>query len=455
MLSRFTVSNYKSFSSSQCLSMEAGKIRSNTERVYIENQFKLLKFLAIYGANASGKSSLVDAFSFAQEVIVNGIPVGCNNDYCRINEANRNLPSTFSFVIKIGERKYEYGFEILLSIGEFTSEHLFEITKTSLQKTIFSRDITAGTYEVTSFFKGNEVNSRLKIYAEDIAKDGSALLLRQMNQNKGSLYTSYPELGIYKKVYRWFKHALSVNNPDRPVTNYPYITNEEHVAQISSLLDAFGTGIAEFKVVTVPNDKVTSSIPKDLFEHIVERLNDQRKHAEKHNLSNMPSIMLRADDNSMFIIQIDGDEISCKTIEFVHKNSSAIFSLSEESDGTIRLLDLIEVLLCDDDERVYVIDEINRRFHPLLTRKFIEEYLKLAKKRNIQLIVTTHESELMSFDLLRKDEIAFVSKNEFGESSYFSMETFDARFDKKVRNAYLHGDYGAIPTFKEITIDHE
>lgn len=453
MLSRFTVSNYKSFNDAQCLSMDAGKIRSNAERVYAESNFKLLKFLAIYGANASGKSSLVEAFSFAQEVITNGLPVGCNNDYCRINESNRDRITTFSFVIKIGEKKYDYGFEVLLSSGEFTSEHLYEITKTSIQKTIFSRNIVDGTYEVTSFFKGSEVNSRLQIYAEDICKDGSALLLRQMNQNKGSLYTTYPELAIYKKVFNWFKYSLSVNYPDQPVTNYPYITNEENVLQVSSLLDAFGTGIVEFRVVTVPNDKVTANIPKDLLEHIFERLNEQKKFAEKHNLQRMPSIMLRADDNSMYIIQIVDDVLSCKTIEFVHKNSTALFSLSEESDGTIRLLDLIEVLLCADEERVYVIDEINRRFHPLLTRKFIEEYLKLAKKRNIQLIVTTHESELMSFDLLRKDEIAFIAKNESGASSYFSMETFDARFDKKVRNAYLHGEYGAIPTFKDIIIE--
>lgn len=58
-----------------------------------------------------------------------------------------------------------------------------------------------------------------------------------------------------------------------------------------------------------------------------------------------------------------------------------------------------------------IIDEKNRRFHPLLTYKFVEEYLKLAADRNIQLIVTTHESKLMDFDLLRKDEIAFVDKD--------------------------------------------
>lgn len=158
--------------------------------------------------------------------------------------------------------------------------------------------------------------------------------------------------------------------------------------------------------------------------------------------------MLRSsDDNSMFIIQLIKNAVQCKTLEFKHKATDAIFSIDEESDGTIRLLDLIEVLLSKEDGKVYVIDEINRRFHPLLTYKFVEEYLKLAPERNIQLIVTTHESKLMDFDLLRKDEIGFVDKDEMGKSSIFSLDSFGERFDKKVCKAYLNGAYGAIPKF--------
>lgn len=452
MLCCFNVSNFKSFNTEQCLSMEAGKIRSNSDRLYTEDGFKLLKFLAIYGANSSGKSALVNALSFAQEVITREIPTGHNNEYCRISEDNKNKPSHFEFVIKIGQKKYEYGFDILLIKGEFIKEHLTEITKTAIKKTIFMRDIANGTYDVTSYFRSEEINSRLKIYAEDICKDGSTLFLRTMNQNKGSLYSSFPEIDIFRKVFYWFKYHLSVNFPDRPVTNYPYITSEKNISQISTLLNAFGTGVTNFKVVNVPIEKVTANIPKELFEQIVERLNEDRKHANQAKLKENPTIMLRAEDNSMFFIESDGDEYSCSTIEFSHNNSLSSFALSEESDGTIRLLDLIEVLLGDDKERILIIDEINRRFHPLMTRKFVEEYLKQAITQNTQLIVTTHESELMTFDLLRKDEIAFISKNEEGASVCYSMMNFDARFDKRVRTAYLHGEYGAIPSFKEFKL---
>jgi AAA15 family ATPase/GTPase len=110
---------------------------------------------------------------------------------------------------------------------------------------------------------------------------------------------------------------------------------------------------------------------------------------------------------------------------------------------------MIEVLLNADNDKVFVIDEINRRFHPLLTYKFVEKYLELADERNIQLIVSTHESKLMDFKLLRKDEISFVSKNDLGETEFYSLERFGERFDKKIVASYLQGEYGAIPIFQD------
>ena len=74
--------------------------------------------------------------------------------------------------------------------------------------------------------------------------------------------------------------------------------------------------------------------------------------------------------------------------------------------------------------------------------------MELANEREIQLIVTTHESKIMDFDLLRKDEINFVNKNKYGRSEVYSLERFSERFDKKISLAYLKGEYGAIPIFE-------
>ncbi len=450
MLSEFKVGNFLSFDEIQTFSMEAGKVRSKIDRVYLDNNFKLLKFMAIYGANASGKSNLVSAFDFAQTVIVGGVPTGCSNCYCRLKDDNKTKSTSFEFTIKIGNEKYVYGFDILLSSASFVTEYLKQIRYGTTYKTIFFRDISTGKYEVDSFFRDAAINERLKIYAEDIKEDSSILFLRLMNQNKDSLYADDSDIKIYRRVYNWFKYKLSVNYPERPITNYSYLMDSESVNQIGKLLSAFGTGVSEFVIAKVALEKVTANVPKDIMQNIIDNLNEQKKLCKEKDLNTVPAVMLRsAKDNSMFIIELEDDSLQCKTLEFMHQKTNAVFSLDEESDGTIRLLDLIEVLLSKDSERIYIIDEINRRFHPLLTYKFIEEYLNLALTRNIQLIVTTHESKLMDFDLLRKDEIGFIDKDENGISTIFSLDTFSERFDKKVCKAYFEGNYGAIPRFKD------
>lgn len=449
MLLKFDVENFLSFDKVQTFSMEAGKVRNNIDRVYTNDQFKLLKFMAIYGANASGKSNLVSAFDFAQTVILRGTPSDCSNCYCRLREENKNKPSHFEFIIKIGDEKYVYGFDLLINSATLVTEYLKLKRYGTTYKTVFYRDIPTGKFEVDTYFKDAAINERLKIYAEDVREDSSILFLRLMNQNKDSLYTTPSDIVIFKRVYNWFKYKLSVNYPDRPITSYSYLLDSESVDQIGRLLSSFGTGVSEFSIASIPMEKVITNVPKDVLQEVIDTLNEQKKHYEEKNIRKTPAVMLRsAEYNLMFIIELKGDDVECKTLEFKHERTNAVFSLEEESDGTIRLLDLIEVLLSKDQERIYIIDEINRRFHPLLTYKFVEEYLKLASTRNIQLIVTTHESKLMDFDLLRKDEIGFIDKDEYGRSTIFSLDTFSERFDKKVCKAYFEGNYGAIPKFR-------
>ena len=77
-------------------------------------------------------------------------------------------------------------------------------------------------------------------------------------------------------------------------------------------------------------------------------------------------------------------------------------------------------------------------------------FFNIARQRNIQLIVTTHESRLMDFELLRRDEIWFVNKRNTGESDIYSLEEYNERFDKKIDKAYLEGRYGGVPIFTTI-----
>ena len=93
---------------------------------------------------------------------------------------------------------------------------------------------------------------------------------------------------------------------------------------------------------------------------------------------------------------------------------------------------------------------MDRCLHPSLTRKFIQQFFECTQGRAVQLIVTTHESYLMDFKLLRRDEIWFVDKKKEGDSLMYSLEEYNERFDKKIDKAYLEGRYGGVPLFSTL-----
>lgn len=459
MLIRFNVKNFLSFAGredggTEEFSMIAGKVQKKKEHIYDDGKIKLLKFAAIYGANASGKSNLVKAIDFMKETIINGLPKGHTEKYCRVKPENKSKESYFEFEIKLGEKYYSYGFEIILNESKFISEWLVELKSDNKEKIIFNRDIQKGKYKFGEFLeKEKELINKLRVYAEDIKDDSSALFLSIMNKNKKNLYENYKTISILKETYFWVNDNLDVNYPDRPISNYSYMANAKNVEEVCKFISAFGIGIKNFKMVDVSVDKVTNKLPQSIKDRLMSDLEKRRAEIKKEKNIEKIAFIMRS-NKDFFILNIDkNQEIICKTIQFSHEKSEVFFSLDEESDGTIRLLDLLEVFLSNKDktrDKTYVIDELDRCLHPSLSYKFIKIFLQRAKKSNIQLIVTTHESRLMDFDLLRRDEIWFVNKKSSGESDIYSLEEYNERFDKKIDKAYLEGRYGGVPIFSTV-----
>ncbi len=449
MLIRFNVSNFLSFDQLQEFSMIGGKVRSKTEHIEDDKSIKLLKFAAVYGANASGKSNLIEAIDFARTTIVDGLPDGYSNRYHKTQASNKEKSSYFEFEVKIEDKYYAYGFEIVLNKGHIISEWLIELLANGKDQEIFTRNIEERAYSI-GYFKNDEILNRLNVYAQDVMSEDSKLFLTIMNENKNNLYEKYPELNVYRKIYRWFQKQLDINYPDRPISNYSYFIIEKNTSEISNIISAFGTGISNVKIVEANTESVAQKIPKDVLEEVVSQLEKQAKKLKDSKTKNQIGILLRG-DKEFFVFNVNkDDEVQIMTIEFEHFNSESYFSLSEESDGTRRLLDLIEVLLSKNSNKIYVIDEIDRCLHPQLTYKLIESYLEMCKESQRQLIVTTHESRLLDFDLLRRDEIWFVDKDKNGHSSLYSLEAYNERFDKKIDKAYLEGRYGGVPIFSTV-----
>ena len=449
MLIRFNVSNFLSFDEMQEFSMIGGKVRSKKEHIYDDKTLKLLKFAAIYGANASGKSNLITAIDFAKKTIVESLPNGYSNKYHKVQQANKDKISYFEFEIKLNDKYYAYGFEIILQKGSIVSEWLVELSETTPDKEIFIRDTINGTYQINENLS-KEVYDRLNIYAQDVASEDSKLFLTIMNENKSDLYEKYQELELYRVIYNWFKNKLDINYLDRPVSNYSYFMVEKEADEICDIISAFGTGIAKFRMVEASIENIAQKVPKAVLENVVSDLEKESKKLKEDNSDETIGVLLRS-RKEFFVFNVNKeDKVQIRTIEFEHFNSESLFTLSEESDGTRRLLDLIEILLEGNSGKTYIIDEVDRCLHPQLTYKLMETYFKIAQKSPRQLIVTTHEAHLLDFDLLRRDEIWFVDKDNNGHSSLYSLEAYNERFDRKIDKAYLEGRYGGVPIFSSL-----
>ncbi|WP_110954508.1 AAA family ATPase [Anaerosinus massiliensis] len=449
MLIKVLIGNFMSFGSIQEFNMVAGKVRGHREHLLISKKIKMLRFSALYGANASGKSNFINALDFAKQVIINGIPKGFIQKYNRTTEQNKNKVSHFEFEIKIDNQFYNYGFEILLSENSITKEWLHEVNQNNLI-TIFTRNLLENNHSIGKYLKKEDIVNRIHIYFDDIKTDESTLFLSVMNRDKSELYKTNSELIIFKKIYNWFKHELDINYPDSPFSNYSYFMTNSNTEEICNAIAKFSTGITNFKIIDAKPEEIANSIPDKILKKVHDDIEKKIVRSKKETNPHLKSGFVIRGNRDFYIFEIDENfNITTKTIEFEH-GSHGSFNICEESDGTRRILELAEILFTENNNKVYVIDEIDRSLHPNLTYKFIDLYLNSLGKKNIQLIVTTHESRLLNLDLLRRDEIWFVNKNVNHESEIYSLEQFNERFDKKIDKSYLMGRYNAIPNFEEV-----
>lgn len=451
MLIRFKVSNFLSFDNMQEISMISGKTRIKEEHVQDSGDVKLLKFSALFGANASGKSSLLKAINFAQSIILRGLQFS-SNMYCKISSGNKEKITTFDFEIKLDNKYYSYGFDVLLLNNSIKAEWLYELKANGEERKIFVREINQEIYLNQEYFTDATALDRLKIYAMDIQTQDNVLFLTVMNKNKNNLYQDQENnIVIFKKIYEWFEQVLVVIPPEGKMIDDSYYASEENLEKITEIVSKFGTGISRCKIEPIKQEELATRIPPQILSDVIKFTEQNYMNASKQGMKKVKANSFLRVNNELYIFEkSELESIEIKTIKFEHMNNDGEYSFSEESDGTRRILDLIEILLNNKTNKVYFIDELDRCLHPQLTYKFIEEFLKNKERNNIQLIVTTHESRLLNFELLRRDEIWFANREKNGPTQLYSLEDYNERFDKKIDKAYLDGRYGGVPIFETL-----
>lgn len=443
MLIQVNVQNFKSFNELNSLNLIASnKLRKQKERLYESDTISLLKSTVIYGSNASGKSNFVEVLRFMKECVMNQeIPIESYNWYCRNHEDNKEKISSFSVQLLLNEDCYEYGFDAILNTQTIKDEWIVDLNK---KKILYQRNNDGKPLNGLNL--GREDRMRMEIYLDDFLHNDKSLFLTEMNRNKS--FDKDSELSVYHRIYNWFVKDLNVVLPDMPLTKFSYYYDESTLSNIKKIVRSFDTGIEDIEIKNMSEEQLQNKIGISLYKDVINELKKNvQKQGQELNLS------MRSKKEFFNITMNDNYDLEIKTLCFKHGQSMSDFEFCEESDGTKRVFDFLDILLNKNQNSVYVIDEMERSLHPNLFNRLIELLNEYQKQSNIQVIFTTHESSIMKQDLFRRDQIWFIERNKDNDSRIYSLDTFNERFDKKISKAYLEGRYGAIPQFKSLHIN--
>lgn len=442
MLLRFNVSNFMSFNSEQEFSMYSGQVQGFSHRLISFDDVNVLKFCALYGANASGKSNFIKAIDFAKNVVIKGITnLNSEDTYCKIKEISKENSSKFEFEIKIEEEIYAYGFLVKLSSNEIQGEWLYKITKYG-EELVFERNILEKSVKDNIDFKEKVNKDRFDIYAYDSLNMKNVLLLSDIvNKN-----IKDKDFKIFYDVYLWFKNKLTIIYPSSGMGTFNIFSSSKNF-DIAKLLNYFDTGITDYKEEKSNIEELEKYIEKAELGNFLKSLKNNCNLGALKEKETIKGII--KSNISLFQFEYKDEKFDINKLLFKHGNEcTKLFEFGEESEGTQKLIELLDIIQSSNEGNIFIIDELDRSFHPIMTKKFIETFFKATNSLNNQLIISTHESSIMDLDFLRKDEIWFSEKTNDFATKLFSLDEFKVNNEKKILKDYLEGRYGAIPLFK-------
>lgn len=431
MLVEFSVTNYRSIFEETTLSMVASKKKSREPRLDSQATFeigesgvRLLKCAAIYGANGAGKSNVFRALGFMKRFVTKSanaddIDAEIECTPFLLNEDSAKEPSKFRMVFLIGKITYEYGFAV--TPARIVEEWLLSKTQTSSRTVeLFSRNDN-GIKVNTAFTEGSGLESKTR---------SNALFLSTCAQFNGSTST---------EVLRWFKRLRVVSglsdNAFLSATKRSLQKNET-ASGVRAVVQAFDLGFSNFEAV-----KDERKI-EDEFDSMPPEMAGLAAELKK---------LVSTSSNARYRIStthavFDSKGNKCRDTEFDLEQ--------DESEGTKKLVAFAGPLSDSlSSQCVLVIDEFDARLHPLITKQIIRMFNGInTNPTNAQLIVATHDTNLLDKDLLRRDQIWFVEKDVFGASHLTSLVEYKVRNDASYEKDYILGKYGAIPFLG--SIDH-
>lgn len=417
MLIEFSVKNFLSFKDKITLSMEKGNGEENISNIIKNDITDLLRTSVIYGANASGKSNVIKAFTCAIILVrtSNLMIPGGKLDLVKpflLDDISRNKPSEFEFIFITNNIKYRYYFS---ADENKIYDEILDAYYSQKPTNIFTRTNT-NDYEFNSD----------KTKLEELKNKNL--------ENKLFLATSSSwNYDKTKDPFLWFLNVIDT---------YDSFTNI-----LDNDLISYSKNDKNLKEFTLKLLKEADILIKDI----------NVNYEEKNMDENMVDLLIpKINQNSkVFKTKSINIELEHEVIDEFNKKHFYKLNFIDESLGTKVLFSLAPILKrAFSGSKVIIVDEFEKSMHP----KLVEFIIKLFNNPNInkynsQLIFTTHATNLLDLELLRRDQIWFTEKNPSnGVTDLYPLDSFSVRKDENILKGYINGRYGAIPFIKDVDL---
>lgn len=427
MLIQFIASNYRSVGEEQILSLvPASKQKEFPNNIIANGKYEALNALAIYGANSSGKSNLLKGMRILDELLhlsqgrssTTKLPY---NPFL-LREGWDKKPTKFEITFITNQNRYRYGLEFLPD--KIVTEWLYRKSQ-SREVYLFLRE--GDVIDASSGFKGSRRSINAAI---DITRSNSLFLSACDSSN----------IEEAKTIFQWFSNFNVMDG----------LSTEKEELQTVSMWDddAYKQRIIEYLIrldigITGIDISTKDFEPSDL----PNILNEEMKKSLIERLSGKKSYKVNAKHPIYSSAGLATQKLRSWTLE------------EGESAGTNKVFHLSgPILWALVNGGVLIIDEIEAKLHPKITLDIMNTFLnKETNPNNAQIIFATHDTNLLSYSKLRRDQIYFVEKNKWESTEIYSLSDFKylsktgsngfekERPDTDKEKRYFEGRYGAIP----------
>lgn len=445
MLIEFKVANFQCFRDPVTLSMvPAGQDQSLLGNIWEGNRYRALKSAAIFGPNASGKTSLLHALYVLRRFVVGSathMTVGDQIegiDPFRLSAATRDKPSSFELLVELNGHGYRYAVDVSRERVWKEKLEYQDAAERARWLMLIDRDATPGTARPAVLHDRLGSQARRGQIVED-TRDNALILSRAAERNVEAILP----------LFAWFKEHLrhSANKtsdaPDdllSPPIAAKAAKNAAFREQLVRLLRDADTGIIGL---------TTRRVARELSGLAIEDRGQPLSEPKAGALS-LGDVVRRLLDG---IVKMKGDtrEYEFSTEHRMSDDTPVQFGLKDESTGTLRYWALAGWLLyyCSGSN-LLAVDELDASLHPQLARRVVQSaHSHEFSRAGTQLVFSTHDISLMDPSLLRRDQIVLTQKDATGASELYSLWDFEntPRQNSAWQRNYLAGRFGGVPVF--------